>query len=226
MKIKIYTSLIFLFAFLTMNVFAQDTLIVAKNYKYKIGIKGLFERSGLYTVIGNDPEALPVYSFGVQVISKFGNSKSSLESGLYYLSRASNLEYRYYGSFGYYGFPHIPFWYRNIHLPVNYRLDTKIIYFAVGLYGDYLVRKSAREFDGFIESYGTDRKFNLGFNLNLGFEKPFSKTLCLFVEAGFSYNLTSFRKEDDFFIYNSDRAFGFTNYGVNFGINYKFLRKK
>jgi hypothetical protein len=80
------TLLSFVFiCFLFITAKAQDdTIIISKNYKFKIGAKFLVESSGDNSYSNRTTS---VGSFGAQVIYKPGKSKSAIESGLYYLNR-------------------------------------------------------------------------------------------------------------------------------------------
>lgn len=67
------------------SVFAQDTLIIYNNYKWKIGGKLISERSESQ----NSPTTIPVFSGGFQALYKLGSTKSSIESGVYLRSVAT-----------------------------------------------------------------------------------------------------------------------------------------
>jgi len=226
--VKLLYSFLFLFSSFSSAKAQEDTIIISKNYKFKIGAKFIVESSGDNSF---SDRTASVGSFGAQVIYKLGRSKSSIESGFYYLNRAAIYEYDYYppGSH-FYADQYFKITYGNLHLPLNYRLDTRIIYFRVGTYFDYLVRTST-DYEFLLDSlkyygnYGTDRKFNMGLDMGIGFEKQFSKTLSLFAEAELSMNLTSPKMENGFWIFDDRSGGGFANVGCAFGINYKLLRK-
>ena len=152
------------------------------------------------------PESFPVYSGGLQVTRQLKKSKSSIESGIYLNSKAvalyqNNILYRAIT--------------RNISIPINYRFDTKIVYIAAGPFIDYLVREDFSHWE-----YKNDysRKFNVGFNLNLGIEKSISKLFTLMVEGRYSTPLSSARTGRGFF------GSSYVNYGFAVGVNYKLLR--
>ena len=156
----------------------NDTLIIANNYKFKVGVKGLIENSGAFYLT---PETKRVYNIGAQVIYKLGNSKSSIESGVYYYTRSFYIsdQYVYAESI-----------YRNIHLPINYRLDTRIIYFALGFYVDYLLVTEIIEPWKNNELLKNDKNLIFGYNVNIGLEKAISPQFSFFVEIEGCDNLT------------------------------------
>lgn len=216
--------ILFFWAYITVD--AQDTLIPPRNYTCKLGFKTLFERS---TIDGDTRFTVGVASFGLQATFKICKSKSSIESGLYYLNRAAKYYWRIYVGPEDYLPQNLKITYGNLHIPLNYRLDTKYVYFNVGVYFDYLLKTSVpfNELPGALPyTYGTDRKLNFGWGMGIGYEKSVSKTLSLFVEAEFNSNLTPAKTEDDSFIFrNGSFNPGFSNYGFAFGVNYKLLRK-
>ncbi len=193
--------LFFIFITSSINVCGQDTLIVFNNYKYKIGGKLLVDHSMDGSLSG---ESSFVTSGGLQVVRRFGNSKSSLESGAYLMSKASGSD-----------FSRIIF--RNLTIPINYRYDTRVFYIAGGPFVDYLVgRKNSNEE---LSTTYNDRKLNLGFNLTVGIEKSISKQLNLLVEAHHFNNLTSYRTTHRGYFSQS-----FVNNGFSIGLNYKLLQ--
>ena len=115
--------------------------------------------------------------------------------------------------------------YRNIHIPLKYRLDTKIFYCAIGFYGEYLFKIQADDIDKYNELYITDRKYEIGYSASFGLEKSISSQFSVFVEGSFTANLTSLGKEDSFFYFNAKNNYQHTNYGLSIGINYKILKK-
>lgn len=184
------------------SVLGQDTTIVFNNFKYKFGAKFLVDKSNDYSLVS---EGSTVTSGGVQIVRKFGKSRSSLESGVYIMSKAV-------------GSGSSSIVYRNFSIPLIYRYDTKIFYIAGGIYADYLVEKKNNPKSYFYSSY-RDRKLNLGLNLTLGIEKSISKQLSLLIEAHTINNLTSSKTDvDDLF------SPSYSNNGFSIGINYKLLR--
>ena len=183
------------------SVLGQDTTIVFNNFKYKFGAKFLVDKSNDYSLVS---EGSTVTSGGFQIVRKFGKSRSSLESGVYIMSKAV-------------GSGSSSIVYRNFTIPLSYRYDTKIIYLAGGVYMDYLIKKEDNPESYFYSTYH-DRKLNLGLNLTLGIEKSISKQLSLLIEAHTINNLTSSKTDDDLF------SPSYSNNGFSIGINYKLLR--
>lgn len=219
------------------NIHAQDTLIMQKNSKLKIGIKTFFEYSNAY---GSDHKSTPIYSFCFQGIYKLSKSKSSIEFGLGELTRAE--EYDYFFSIPgnyYYDMDHtFEVYYGNLHLPLAYRIDIRSFYFTVGIYIDYLLRTVTDDPNAFDslkvhQEYGINRKYGLGWSMGFGFERSISKTHSVFGELEFTHNL--FPAKTQFPDYNTTITnignypngypVGFYNYGFAFGINYKFPLK-
>lgn len=188
----------------------NDTLIVANNYKFKIGIKGLFEKSGVPNLT---PETKPVYNFGIQGIYKIGNTKSSIETGVYHYTRSFDSQYKDINS-SYYILNEIT--YRSIHIPINYRLDTRIIYFSLGFHTDYIYNLEADNFSEYIKNGFEKKKITMGYNGSIGLEKNISPQFSFFVEAVSSVDITSIHNKGDFKL---------VNYGFAIGVNYKILKK-
>ena len=221
------TQLIIIFLFWGyLIVDAQDTLIPSRNYTCKLGLKTLVEKS---TIDGDTKFTVGVASFGLQAIFKIGKSKSSIESGLYYLNRAANYYWSIYVGPEEYLPQYLKITYGNLHIPINYRLDTKYIYFDVGVYFDYLLKTNVpfEELPGALPyTYGTDRKLNFGWNIGIGYEQSCSKTLSLFAEAEVNSNFSQAKVEDGYWGFKYGTYYpGFSNYGFAFGLNYKLLRK-
>ena len=108
--------------------------------------------------------------------------------------------------------------FRFISFPINYRLDTKFIYFATGFYLDYLVNISS-EYNLYRDALGgEDRKFQFGVNTIAGIEKQALKKINIFMEARLFTNLTNSKE------YQPLWGGGFGNYGLGVGANYKLLR--
>lgn len=212
--------IIILFIFTSKILCAQfDTLFVYNNYRFKTGIKLLMQKSQ-WTIT---PTSIPVYNYGIQGVYKLGNSKSSLESGIYSYKR--KMEYPYINpSINANWMREITF--TNIHVPLKYRLDTKTIYFTIGVYGEYLLLTKADFLEDYYQTSSKDRKFNMGYIYSLGFEKPISTHFCLFIEGTVSANLSSMKADDDFLSYRSSRYEQIVNYGVALGINYKIPTKR
>jgi len=181
----------------------NDTLVINDNYKWKVGVKGLFEKSQIPVL---SPIKTNVYNFGVALFYKLGKSNSFIETGLFSLNRKFYLLYNID--------------YRNIQIPIKYRLETKIIYLDIGIYGSYLLTKKVLNKDKNYKETTNDRRFNIGYTGAIGIEKNISKQFSIFVEAEVSTDLTSTVNEVPFFYFNGSNPF-YTNYGFSLGINYK-----
>jgi hypothetical protein len=108
--------LILLFALPFFGLAQSDTLNF-EHSKFKIGIKGLFEkRNG-----GLSSESNEVFNFGITVIYKFGRN-SSLETGIYYLKRIM-FDASIIRATGCFITNYEP---NTLHIPLKYRLDIKV----------------------------------------------------------------------------------------------------
>jgi hypothetical protein len=216
----------------SLSAIAQDTLITGKNYKYKFGAKLQSERSIADNSILDN--SFGVMCGGLQLIRKIANTKSSFESGIYFNTKARE----YYARFlnenyaGYYYTASYDVYYHYLSIPVNFRLDTKSIYFSVGVFFDYLLNHTNDERTNYFisrdENYGVDRKFLFGYNLNLGVEKSVSDNISVFMEARIAATVSSAKTDGGFVLDNgTDGNLGHSNinYGFGIGINYKLLRK-
>ena len=191
----------FILVLISSSSFGQDTTIVYNNFKYKCGANFNINYSNDYSLV---PDGSTVVSGGFQVVRKFKKSKSSIESGIYLMSKAVGQSYDYNRVV-----------YRNLDIPINYRYDTKVIYISVGIYLDYLLWK---EYNQLPPSYMPDRILNIGYNLTLGIEKPINKHLNLLIDGHILNNITHSKPDYKLF------APSYTNYGFAIGINYKLLK--
>ncbi|HNR19916.1 MAG TPA: hypothetical protein PKN75_10750 [Bacteroidia bacterium] len=204
MSKRAFLILSFFFSLCVLKLEAQDTLIVYNNFKYKFGAKFLVDRSNDYSLT---PDGSTVCSGGFQIVRRFGKSKSFLESGIYLMSKSLGTSSDYWRIV-----------YRNISVPFNYRFDTKVVYFAGGIYFDYLIKKEY-QYEATPKSEMQDRKFNLGYTLAMGIEKQITKELNLLIEVHTINNLTySYTNRGDLF------SPSYSNNGFSLGINYKLLR--
>jgi len=192
------------------NVFSQnDTLIVANNYKLKVGVKGLLEKSKASFI----PGVKPVYNFGVQGIYKIGRTKSSIETGAYHYIRSFDSEYKDTNT----SFQILnEIVYKNIHIPINYRLDTRVVYFSLGVYVDYIYSLTTDNFSEYIKKGYENNFFSMGYDISIGIEKNISSLFSFFVEAESSVDITSIHNKGEIKL---------LNYGFAIGINYKILKK-
>lgn len=201
------TILFLLFTFHPFVTKAQDTL-ATNTFKYKLGAKFIAERSGDYSLT---PQNFRVYSGGFQLVRKIKNSRSSIETGIYMISKAV----AYYNDTSYWrGLNRALF--RNISVPLHYRFDTKVVYVSAGPFIDYLVIEDYSHSD-YKNEYS--RKLNLGASINLGIEKSINKQLSLLVEGRYAVTLTN---------PDTGRCFygpSYVNYGIAVGLNYKMRRR-
>ncbi|MBI3502446.1 MAG: hypothetical protein HY063_11705 [Bacteroidetes bacterium] len=208
---------------------SQDTIIVTDNYKFKIGGKFISEKSGDRAI---SPEMYPAYSGGIQIIDRIKKSNFSLESGLYYYNNVYENSYfipdtafpfgRYYT---------LPISYHNLSLPICLRYDTRLFYFSIGFYTDYLFSTSvldgySKQGNGFIRDASADRKINFGTISAIGLEKQFTKQFSFFVEARLLQNILSTKVDAAHHLFPNHSTFpNIVNYGFALGLNYKILCK-
>ena len=198
---------------------AQDTIIVFNNFNYKIGLKfssqGSADKSQFTNTYYN------VSGGGIQLIRQINKSKFSLESGIYYSSKAKPYHQQYY----YYpnNYLNVIIIYSYLSLPINFRYDTKVVYVSGGVFFDYLVNKSNDYLINSIRDYGIDRKFNIGYNLTLGVEKQISSKINFFVEGVLNKTLSWAKVTEGHYLIDSNFKTTFNNYGVTVGLNYKFI---
>jgi hypothetical protein len=217
-----------LLVFFTGHSFAQDTLISATNYKYKFGAKLISERSGN---LNDNKKTFPVGCFGFQVVRKIRNSKSAFESGIYLNTKAREYSIAFYDPlavFPYYSIYTYDVYYYYLSIPVNFRVETRSIYFSIGAFADYLITRTT-DVEQSISSdkyYGTDRKFLIGYNLNLGIEKAVTYRMNIFAEARSAVTVSSAKINDGGFILNAGNLGNSNiNYGFALGVNYKLPGK-
>lgn len=231
MKAKLSTLTLFTLLFFT-STFAQDTLITANDHRFKVGVKFNFEKSGDY-YYEYDHDGNNVICFGVQAIRKIKQTKSSFESGIYFTTKVKQYSARYTNTYNptppyYYNFP-LTVYHHYLTIPINYRLDTKSIYFAAGLFGDINLYHNARTNEEYVDSiqhYSTGRNFYLGWNVNLGMEKSISYRMDIYVEARLAVTVSSLKKEDGgFFMTTGNIGSSNVNYGFGVGANYKLGQK-
>lgn len=108
MKSK-FNLLVVLCTLVSLQAFSQSIPPDYNNYNFKLGLKFIADKS-------NDNNFTPyrttVYSFGSPISYKFNNSKSSIESGLYMITKAIGITEEESAIL------------RNISLPVNYRMSS------------------------------------------------------------------------------------------------------
>jgi len=199
--------ILILFLAFSTPLFAQnDTLIINNDYKWKIGVKGLVERSGIPSFA---PANERVYNYGAILSYKLGKSRNFIETGVYSFTRMFSADF-------------ISITQRNIRIPLSYRLETKSIYFTVGFYGSYLIYKDPHATLPVYLEKNKDREVNLGYSLSLGIEKNVSSNISIFIEFESLNDLTSAylntRYKSLSFV---DNNASYLNYGVAIGLFYK-----
>jgi hypothetical protein len=202
MKLKL---LLILF-FFTECLSAQDTIVHYNNYKLKFGIKNIIDLAKDNSLT---PNSIVVLGLGAQFVYRLSNSRSSIESGIYLITKGYAGD-RYYNENNTYLF---------LSMPINFRYDTKIVYLAFGPYIDYFL-KATNDYDPYYQGYFDDyRNWNLGVNINLGIEKYISKRIGVFTEFRSFINITPSRNNA-----SSSFHWSYQNYGVALGLNYKILK--
>ena len=218
-----------IFSFILFLIFSyahsQDTLILRKDYKYKIGAKLISETSDYHISLGR----VNVFAAGIQFIRRMGASNSSIETGLYINTRGVNYEGSYENTL----YPPPPFMfispvtyrYHYLSVPINYRIDTKVIYMSTGIIIDQLLLHSKnRDVEtGDIIGYGEDRKLLIGYNFNLGLEKPVTNEISVFVEGRFAATISSLKTDGGLIL--TSEVFDPSGYNWGFGIGFNYIWK-
>jgi|GEM_PF-2346954 len=192
---------------------AQDTIIVNNNFKYKIGIK--LSNEGTSDIMYDGNHHWVVFGGGIQLIGKINKSGTSLETGIYYTTKARGYETYYYDSRAVYT--------QYITVPFNLRYDSKVIYAGAGVFCDYLVNRFSKYPINDIYNYGDDRKFNIGFDLEIGVEKQISQAVNLYVEGKLFDTISSPKQGSSSGLIQENFRTSYRNYGISVGVNYKFL---
>jgi hypothetical protein len=177
---------------------SQDTLIVSDNYKFKIGGKFISEKSGDATF---SPDYYQTYSGGFHVIKRIKKSKLSVESGLNYHNKVYDISYLIQDTtFPFIRYYNLPISCHNLSIPICLRYDTKLFYFSIGFYTDYLF--STNVLDGYnnlnigyIRDANAPRKINFGTISTIGLEKQFVNQFSFFVEARLLQNVLTTKKK-------------------------------
>ena len=200
---------ILLLAFSTPLLAQNDTLIINNDYKFKIGVKGLVERSGIPSLA---PANERVYNYGAVLSYKLGKSRSFIETGVFSFTRRFSGDYSRITQ-------------RNIRIPLSYRLETKSIYFSVGFYGSYLIYKDTHATLPTYLEKNKDRKINLGYSLSLGIEKNVSSNISVFIEFESLNDLTSAyinTRASSFSFVDND---SYSTHGIAVGLYYKIQKQ-
>ena len=198
-----------IFIVLVFQSHAQDTLIINNDYKWKIGFKIIPELSSNLNV---SEHAFFVKNYGIQVVGKL--KKVNFESGIYKITKVQDHSYTLInqGTF----LLTSPIYYDFISFPLSLRFNSSNLYYAAGIYFDYLLNK--REFINkeliFFHSE-SKQKINVGLLLFIGIEKQFNKKNNLFIEGRVSQNIFSMND-------SPYSEISFRNFGTVFGYNHNF----
>lgn len=172
-------TLILFLAFST-PLFAQnDTLIVNNDYKFKIGVKGIVEETSYMVVVHKN------YNIGVQLIYKLINSNfSSIETGIYYYNRhhMALAKDPYLSANGLYPYYEAKAYSTRLHIPLQYRLNTKMVYFGIGAIGEYQINTIVDSKKKNINK----NKFEMGYIITAGFDKEILSNSSIFFELRYS----------------------------------------
>ena len=212
-------TLILLLAFSTPLLAQNDTLIINNDYKWKIGVKGILDRGIVELPPFGDrdiSEERILFNYGGQFIYNLPIKFSSIEAGVFYIKRISYYEFSFQLQTNT-NFLYVRKTFNNIHLPLKYRLDINFFYITIGGYMEYLISTSTNRDDLFNNTVLKDENYkplNFGFTTSLGFEKNLTYTTSIFIEAGFSSNLT----------YLNEHQHRLQNYGLSMGLNFKIYK--
>ena len=203
---------------------AQDTIVVDNNYTFKIGIKPCAEASADITQRSNGYNTYwQAWRVGVQFIRKIiKKSRSSIESGIYYTTKAREYRAFYYP----YGYSNLIIYTDYLSIPINYRYDTKVIYVTGGIFVDYLVGHTSEYNINSIYDYGIDRKLNVGYNIAVGVEKQITRQMNFFAEGILFHTVSWPKVSAGHKLVESNFKTTYRNYGVAVGLNYKLLYKR
>ena len=215
------TIILILFLAFSTPLFAQnDTLIINNDYKWKVGVKGLLEKSKAYTY--NDK----IVNYGVNLIYAINkNGSLNLETGLFFIKRVFSLDY----SENYKSKPYLLAFNRyNIDIPINFMVRKKVfnkifLYSSFGLYAEYNLKNFRVSNDNIFYNKVQMNKFVIGYNFNFGIEKEISNHLSITIDFETSKNISPILKDDLYYMLLI-RNHPYQNYGIGIGINYKIYK--
>lgn len=202
---------------------SQETIVPSSNFNYKVGVEYISEYTTKYFL--KDTTSYHTNSFGLPFLIRLGKTKSSIETGVFYINKKEQYALDYYHS---YNWPHyyikknlISFHY--LRVPINYRFDTKLLYISAGLCIDNLLSMTNKSDTMDVKESFPDRKFKMGVNLKIGIEKDFAKQFSVFLEVRFSTDINKAYFRPGFLFVNGEPI---QNFGFGIGINHKIARKK
>jgi len=204
--------LICLYVFSACCTYAQNDSNSTKKYNIRIAADFKFEQC---TDLGTVPGWVGVWGVGGDLIIQ--NHKSTgIMCGLNY--RNKNISY---------GFPSGRISYAVISL--NFRKDTKVIYFGAGIAGEFFVGENMIILDTSVkypnllaeQGYVNVRKVNLGINGFIGIDKTINKKLNLFVQGQFLKDIFSPLPPSLIPISTTPIfSYSFLNFGISLGLDY------
>ena len=168
---------------------SQETIIPLRNFKVKVGAEYISEYSSKNFL--NDSTSYRTNSFGLPVLIRFGKTKSSLETGVFYINKKEKYELDYYHTYNWshYYLKESLISFHYLRVPINYRFDSKLIYISAGLCIDNLLSMTNKSDTLDVKASFPDRKFKLGANLKVGIEKDFAKHFSVFIDVRLSSDI-------------------------------------
>ena len=211
---------------LSSHLFAQnDTLIINNDYKFKIGVKGLYERNAL-----DGYYFANFFNYGVQGFYKIGKKGgNNIEIGFYFIKRISSINLVKSDRSN--TFSSI---YENqkIFIPVKFNKNITLskdyfLLLSVGSYLEYLINNNFDlPKDALPPKSLYDNKYVYGLIYNLGIERNINSKFSIVLDIGFNHNYTSLKSYENSYLDVANIARPYTyNYGVGFGVLYKIQNR-
>lgn len=222
-------SFIGLFLLLSTSFFAQnDTLITNNDYKWKIGVKGLMERSRL---LEYDTYSENFFNYGLQGFHKIGRKKNeiNIEFGLYLVKRPSVIvlrthkltvinENRYEN--------------KKLFIPIKFNKNIKLfsdfsLSLSAGGYLEYLISNNFKLPNETLPPESLyNSKYVYGLVYNLGINRNINDKFSITLDVNFSYKITKlYSYEDSYFDFSNLLKPKTSNYGVGIGVLYKIQKR-
>ena len=206
--------------------FAQnDTLIINNDYRFRIGVKGIYERSILF-----DYFSANFFNYGVQGLYRIGKKEgNNIEIGFYSLKRISDVNlisidrsYTYLSSYQV----------QKLFVPIKFNksiqlVENYFIFLSAGSYLEYLISNNFNlPQDALSPKALYDEKFVFGLIYNVGIERTINNKFSITIDIGFSHNFSSLKSYEDsnIDIANIVNPISY-NYGLGIGILYKIQKK-